>query len=491
VKDIVCAIDIGTSRIKVALIDSEGKIETLSTEPVPGETQGDMAFYFDPEAYFLEICNLIRRTFEKSKEKNVIALCITNQRATIIPAGKDGYAVGPALSWQDTRCGTEVEKFMQIFDAKNFRKITGLPPSTLWSLGKILWLKEKEPHCFKSASKFVLLHDYILHRMGTEDFITDFSNASLTGLLDLQKLSWSDEILNVAGIKSSNLSNIIPAGTRTGMLNSNIAEKTGLKQGIPLITGGGDQQCATLGAGVIKKGQASLCLGTAAVLSCPVTSPIIDTERHLFCTCHVIPGFWVIEGIHNTFGSSISWSGNIAGITSQEEWKNITGNISLGEGKIFFLPFLDGIGSPDFDSLTKGAFLNLSLSHSRSDIIRSVMEGIVMELRRIIDEIDSYVKIRELIITGGYSGENIMNQFLADITGRPILLSRNMEDTLSGTGILAWKGLGIDIKERFTINEMECIYPSKSEYLENLYRLYCERVKIIRDMNRVDQREVN
>lgn len=482
-KEVVCCIDMGTSRIKAALFDEHGHMVSLAHSPVPASNQED--YSFDAEAHLSSALMLIRNLLERLPQSiHISAVTVTNQRASIVPVGSDGRALGYARSWQDTSSIHAMDRFAEIFDMGHFSNITGLPYSSLWSLSKVLQIKNENLELYGKASKFVLLHDFVLNHLGTIDFITDFSNASVSGFFDLKKSVWSDEILEVAGIELSRLPRLFQAGTRVGIVNKEISEATGLKAGTPLIVGGGDQQCAALGMGVIKPEDAGLCLGTVAVISCPVKYPVTNAAERFFCTTHVAPDCWIVEGIHNTFGSSVKWICEILHVITIEELENIARQSIPGASGVIFLPFLAGIGSPDFDSKVNGAFLGLTLARTRSDIARAVFEGIAFEMRRILDAMEHYSPVRQMIVSGGTGGQAMIYQILANLTGRRLFLSNVPETTLLGAAILAWMGVGRfhDVTEGIRVcaeKPTQTIEPSDNRY-EQEYQMYCQLVETVR-----------
>ncbi len=474
----------GTSRIKAALIDRAGGVVSQCAAVAHRQHQHSA---FDAEIAWDALCRVIRHLVHaRPASRRVAAVIISNQRATIIPVAANGRPAGPALSWQDSRGDDAMRRFVRRFGAARFHRITGLPPSALWSLAKLLWLQRDAGPVFQRSATFALLHDYILFRLGADRLFTDASNASLTGLFDTRRLDWSDTILDAAGIDRAQLPELVRAGTQVGRVGEDAAHQTGLDAGVPLIVGGGDQQCATLGIGAIDPGQAGFCLGTAAVVSCPSDHPVIDPRRRFFCTAHVVPGRWVLEGIHNTFGGAIRWVRNSMGVISGEAFQHLAGRSQPGPERPLFLPFLAGIGSPDFDARMRGAVAGLDLSHTRADLARAILDGISLEAARILESFQHFVPTRRLIVAGGESARRLGIRILADMIGRPLWLNPTPDATLLGAAILAWTGTG----EFASIGEASraCVVPTAHRVdpaldradRQRLYRRYCALVDSLR-----------
>jgi sugar (pentulose or hexulose) kinase len=395
----------------------------------------------------------------------IAGVTVTNQRATVIPLGLDGRPLGPAISWQDTRGSAALDRFITDFGRERFIARTGLPPSALWSLAKILWLQDNAPEMGSAHPRFVLLHDYTLAALGADDFYTDPSNASVTGCLTLATGAWNREILESARLALSQFPVVCPAGTPVGTVSAAAAETTGIAEGTPLVVGGGDQQCGALGIGAVHPGTAGIVLGTAAVVSCPTDHPICDTQNHVFCTAHVVPGRWVIEGIHNTFGSAARWASLLLGQDSPEAFDALAMEAASGAEGVCFYPYLAGIGSPDFDAATQGAFLGVKLSTTPAEMARAVLEGTTLELRRVLDSLQPYSAIDRFVVAGGGAARPLRVQLLADVLGHPLTVNPIPEATLVGAAMCAWTGVGrfsslLDAAGSWETHDMRTVTPT-------------------------------
>jgi len=484
--EVVACVDMGTTRVKGGILADDGTIvaETDAAAPPVQDWHGFVAF--DAAAYLQQVHDVLREiTAHLDDVGTVQALVLTNQRATVVPVSQDGTAVGPALSWEDTSGDPHFSAFVEGFGPDRFSGITGLPPSALWSLAELLRLREDVPETYRQTAKAVLLHDYVLHSLGTERFLTDASNGSVTGMQDVRKRQWSDEILSAADISPSMLPEITEPGQVCGSLADRPTAVTGLPKDLPLIVGGGDQQCAVLGIGASEHGDAALCLGTAAVLSCPVNRPMPESAGRFFCTAHVIPDRWVLEGIHNAFASSMEWAGTMLGMPSLAERDKALLNSPPGASGVSFLPFLSGIGSPDYDAAVAGTFLGLKLNHTAADLMRAVHEGVVLETRRLIDAVAGECGVTRIIVGGGFTtGET--GQILADIMGRDIVVADVREASLLGAAALAWTGAGrytnvAGAARQLAGKSCRTLQPRDAGVYNGIYEEYKKRVRDLRE----------
>jgi xylulokinase len=327
-----------------------------------------------------------------------------------------------------------------VFGAARYEALTGLPPSFLWTLGKLLLLRRADPAVWGGTARFALLHDFVLRAFGAGDLYCDLSNASLTGLLDLRALDWSDEILAAAGLDRARLPTLVRPGQRVGAVSREAARRSGLREGTWLVAGGGDQQCAALGQGAVEPGDAGLCLGTAAVVSCPVDAPLTGTGGRFFCTVHAAPGRWVIEGLLNSVGSALDWAARALGLDGVAALEAEASGAS-SEGA-FFLPHLSGVGSPDHRAAARGAWVGLDLGCTRARLARAAFEGVAHETGRILDAMEERGPIRQLVLSGGGAAGQLLPRLLADLSGRRLVLREHHEATLAGAALLAWCGAG-------------------------------------------------
>ncbi len=442
--DQVCAVDMGTTAVKAALLDAAGRVQSEARSPAPplAPWQGFLAF--DAETYLRTVFDVVRRVLSPATvpPARVAALAISSQRATLVPVGRNGRAAGPALSWQDASGDQAMRAFAAGVGNDAFQTITGLPPSYLWSLAKVLRLRRACPALAAPHVRYALLHDYTLLRFGSEGLLTDPSNASVTGLMDCRARAWSGALLAAAGLTSAQWPEIRPAATLAGVCSAEAAAACGLPSGTPLVVGGGDQQCATLGAGVLDAGEAALCLGTAAVISCPLREPVVRHGGGFFCTAHVVPDRWVLEGLHASFGGAIQWAMRALGCATAAEFDALVAASPAGAGGVAFLPFLAGAASPEFDAARRACFANLSLTHTRADLARAVVEGIACDLRRILDAAARWVPLRRLLVSGGGLPGPAAHAVFAALAGHPLHLAEVPQTTQLGTAMLAWTGVG-------------------------------------------------
>ncbi len=430
----VCAVDVGTTRIKALLLTEEASAGPVASAPSVLSTPLVGAAEVDADALWAQVGVALRKACASGLQ--VAALVITNQRATVFLVDDEGQPLAPGLSWQDSRGTQALATWLGRVGRERFANATGLAPSALWSLAKILWWRERG--LLSARARVATVQDWLLRRLGARDWVLDHANASLTGLLNVHSLTWDPELVAAAGLSPSQLPRLAPSGTRVGSLDPAAAAATGLPPGTPLILGGGDQQCADLGAAAVQPGLVGANLGTAGVISVPLDHVVIDPEGRLVCLAHVLPGRWVLEGLEETYGSAHEWGSELLGAPLVA----LAAEAPVGSRGLLFLPYLAGSGAPDYQSTARAALLGLALAHGQADIARAILEGTTIELVRIIDVAHEFVGVEQLIASGGGARQGLLLEMLANVAGVPVSVASHSETSLIGAGLLAWVGLG-------------------------------------------------
>ena len=446
--NVVVSIDCGSTAVKAAAFDLDGRRLGLASAFCPPIAADDGRVEYDPGQLAAQALDCLKTIVDQSgvEAGDILAVSVANQRASIVCVKDDGQAVGNVIGWQDGRAAGKIDALRRDIDDDPYYRITGLPNHPVFSLGKMLWIKANDAERYRAADRIVLLHDFLLRQLGCGDFFCDLSNASLTGLLDIEALDWSEDVLELAGLDAAKLPTLVQSGRVIGAISSDVAARTGLLEGTPLVAGGGDQQCAGLGAGAIAAGLLEVTLGTAAVPLCCADRPAWDPERRVTCCAHVVSGKWVIEGLQSSAGSCLTWLWKTLGGEYDAFSRGVlsqVANVGPGSDGLLFFPYLSGAAAPHWDAGAGGAFFGLTLSHGRLHLARAIMEGVSLETREILDIFAALdIPIRDVRLTGGYTSLDVWNQVQADVFNRPVHTLREPEATLLGAAILAACGAG-------------------------------------------------
>ncbi|MFX1317508.1 MAG: xylulokinase [Promethearchaeota archaeon] len=448
---LVMAIDVGTSGTRTAVFDTK-------TGNLVAQTHQEYASFFpqptwveqDAQAWWQTTCNTCQTTLKKIGKRiaNLVAVSITNQRETIVPVDSAGNPLYSALVWQDRRTTRQCSTIQNRLGAEKVYEETGLIIDPYFSAPKILWFKEEKPRIFEKTHKFLLVHDFILNHL-TGQFATDHSNASRTMLFNVKKREWSSLMCDQLEIPQEKLPPTYPSGTNIAELSHTAAKATGLPKGLPVVIGGGDQQCGAVGVGVVRPGRVKATIGTGTFILAFEENPLFDPQRRLLCSCHAIPNQWVMEASIFTSGIIYRWFRDQFGYEEKQLAKLLERDAyefmdyqacqsPPGSRGVILLPHFVGAGAPYWNPEARGVIIGLALGHSRADIIRAIMEGTCYEVRRNLEVMkDLGISLKELRLTGGATRSSVWNQIHADVTTLPVQLSQVEEATALGAAILA------------------------------------------------------
>lgn len=424
----------------------------------------------DPEEWWRGFIETSRNVIHSAgvKPDEVIAIGFSGQMMACLPVDGNGHHLRNAIIWMDQRSVKEADEIRSVIGEERFYRVTGNRISPTYPVAKILWLKRNEPHIYEKARYFLQAKDYIASRL-TGEFFTDYSDASLSGMMDISKRCWAEEVLSELSIDIEKLPRILSSTSIVGEVDNRVAKDIGVRGGVPVIIGCGDGACATVGAGAIDKGDAYICLGSSAWLSVTAEKPIFDIHRRLFNMAHVDPQLYSPIGTMQTAGAALKWfKDNVfviekvaAEVLDLSPYEIIDKEAQLsppGAHGLLFLPYLAGERAPWWSPYARGVILGLTLSHKRSDIARAVLEGVAMNLALIAQIFnENNIQLSEPIyMIGGGARSEIWPQILASILGHTIAIPRYTEEaTALGAAIVT----AIGIKQYRSLKEIHSINP--------------------------------
>jgi len=440
-------IDVGTSAIKVMLVDPGGAgVPELVREPLAVR----MPAAERAEVLPGEVYGALRRALGRlgREHRGAYAAVQGIGVSTIFPAlvslRADGSALGPAILYNDRRATAQVEAVAAGFGRERFEALTGnrLTPGTC-TLPGILWLREHEPERFRETHVFGQLSTFLVRRL-TGETVVDTSHASLSGMVRTgREDEWDPVILEYAGLDRSRLPRILPPATVVGGLTVQAAGECGLRAGVPVVAGCGDAPLAALGGGVFEPGQ---LFASAGSTDCLMASAARPSGNPVFCNVRcAVPGLWVAIGTMSTGGAAVKWLCEDLLDCTPEEMSRGAGSAAPGSGGLCFLPYLQGERTPWWDPSARGAVVGLALTTGRNELCRAVLEGIACGWRQIVDLLEAQTGVRapELLCVGGGSTNSLHNRIKASILRRPVLALRCTETTSLGAALIAGLGTGI------------------------------------------------
>ena len=316
------------------------------------------------------------------------------------------------------------------------------------------WLKKNKPDIYENTYKFLNAKDYIVFRL-TGKFYTDCSDANSMTCFDLAKRQWSDEIVAASEIDPDKLPEIVESTFVVGNVTEEAAALTGLSVHTKVVMGAGDGVAANVGAGCVKPGSAYLCLGTSAWVAGTSEKPILDEQRRIVCWAHAVPGMYSPNGTMQYAGGSYKWlketicheeikMAEEKGGSPYEIMNERIASCAPGAEEVIFLPYLLGERAPRWNPDAKGVFYGITATTTREQMLRSVMEGIIMNLGICFDILGREEKIKELLLIGGAARSSQWQKGIADIFGCTVLVPKYLEEAGSmGAAVIAGVGSGI------------------------------------------------
>lgn len=463
----IITIDIGTTSMRAILFDAGGRQLALAREDNPpayypdGRVEQAAATWEGILVRILSACAGEARVRGLAVE----GIALTSQRSSVIPVDREGQPLRPAIMWQDQRTEA-ICRGLAPRNAEVYR-VCGMRVTTVMSACKMKWLKENEPDIFRRAWKMVGIHDFVLRAL-TGAFLTDHSLASRTNLLNLEKLDWDEGLMGLFGVPRSMLCDLVPPGSVAGGLEAGLAARAGIAAGTPVITAGGDQQCAALGLGLTGPDRVVANTGTGSYILGYSVRPAFDPEMRAFCNAAAIPGAYVIEAGMSASGAVYRWFSDnfyseaknscddgIAAINEE------AASSPPGANGVAFLPRFrlggaDGAaaagaapaGQPAAGSLAgvseKGLFWGLSLATRRGDMARALLEGIAAEMAENLRLVEALTgRAGSVHASGGLTRFELFNRIQADLYGLPVRKAGHGEATAVGAWISAAKTLGL------------------------------------------------
>jgi len=445
--------DLGTSGNKATLFTLDGQLVKSTVCTYHTNYFNSNWVEQNPDDWWRAICDSTKELLQGIDKKDVLAVSFSGQMMGCLCVDKNGTPLRPSIIWADMRA-VEEERFIKSrIEHVQFYKTVGHRISSSYGIEKLMWVKNNEPEVYKKTYKMLNAKDYIVYKM-TGKFLTDYSDASGTNAFDINTFKWSEKILDAADIDGDKMPQIVPSTCVAGEITTKVAEECGLAAGTKVVVGGGDGMCASVGAGSVSEGQTYNCLGSSSWICTTAKKPIFDEKMRTFNWAHIVPGYVGPCGTMQTAGAAFNWLKNELCKIEQEKalakgispYQIINDEIEQSgptANGLIFLPYLLGERSPRWNPNARGAFIGLKMEHTRSDMLRSVVEGIAMNLNIILNVLKEQLKIDNMVVIGGMAKGQVQRQILADVFGMDILKLNYLEEATSmGAAITAGVGIG-------------------------------------------------
>jgi len=444
----VIGLDLGTTGCKAVVFSggrpvASGYREYPIYQPKPGWAEQDADEVW---ARVLEALTDAVRAYDGREP--IRALGVAVQGEAVVPLDRSGTPLGPVILGMDTRTVEECRRVAEVFGEERLYAMTGLPNHTVNTLVKLMWLSEHRADLCRQASRFVLYEDLLLYRLTGRTAISRCL-ASRTGLYDLKKRDWSTELIELAGVHVEKLSPLADSGTIVGTVLPDIAARVGLPPDVAVVTGGHDQACGALGAGVLQSGQAMVSTGTAEVMEVCLAEPRLDlrlAQGGISVYEHVVSGRYVAMTLNHSGGITLRWcrdelfpeASEAARLKGIDPYDYLLAQAPTGPSPVLCLPHFAGAGTPILDPTSRASFVGLTLSTTRAEMMKALIDALTYELRANLDFLGATgIHVDRLRAIGGGAKSSLWLQTKADVLDRPVEVPVVTEATCLGAALLA------------------------------------------------------
>ncbi|MFD2830004.1 xylulokinase [Corticicoccus populi] len=489
----VIGIDLGTSAVKVLLVNLYGKVEQEISKEYPLIQKKSGYNEQNPELWVAQTISALRELISGfgGRPEDIEGISFSGQMHGLVLLDKNHEVICPAILWNDTRTTKECE---EITEAIGYQKLLGITKNIAlegFTLPKILWVKNHEPENYKQISHFLLPKDYLRFRM-TGALHSEFSDAAGTLLLDIENSSWSDEICRILDIDINMCPPLISSHECVGTITNEFADETGLNQSTKIFAGGADNACGAIGSGILEEGRTMVSIGTSGVVLAHEKNndKSFDGKVHYFD--HAVPDSYYTMGVTLSAGHSFSWFKNTFAET--EEYEALieeAENTPVGSDGLLFSPYLSGERTPHVDASIRGSFIGMDSRHERKHFTRAVLEGITFSLNESIEIFrENGKEVEKIISIGGGAKSEIWLQMQADIFNGEVTKLTSEQGPGMGAAMLAAYGTGWfnSLKEcaNIFLSEDKTFTPirenvEKYQYLFEQYKLIYSSTKEINE----------
>jgi len=474
-------IDLGTSAVKLLLMDSAGKIYKIVSRAYPISFPHPGWSEQNPEDWLRETIAGIRELTENCDKTQVAGIGVGGQMHGLVALDKFDAVLRPAILWNDGRTAVETDYLNTVIGKAELSHFTANIAFAGFTAPKLLWMRKHEPELFAQIDKIMLPKDFINYKLSSVH-CTDYSDASGTLLLDVEHKRWSKEMLDVCSVKEAWMPRLFESYEAVGTLTSEMAKELGLPQSVIIVAGAGDNAAAAVGTATVGNGQCNISIGTSGTVFIASDNFGVDKNNALHAFAHA-DGHYHLMGCMLSAASCNKWWMEDILQTSQysAEQAPITRE-KLGRSKVYFLPYLMGERSPHNDSSARGTFIGLSMDSTRADMTLSVLEGVAFGIRDMLEVARSLgIGIERSKLCGGGAKSLLWKEILANVLNLELDSVESEEGPGYGAAMLAAVACGEYESVQSAAEKLVKVTSTVKPYAEISAR-YEERYQVFRQI---------
>ncbi|MGR6546391.1 gluconokinase [Paenibacillus tundrae] len=448
-------VDIGTTSTKAVLFEQNGTIVSQGSADYPLHTPTPAIAEQDAEDIFQAVITSVKQATSKAEVKpdEILFVSFSSAMHSILPVDAHGKPLMRAMTWADNRSAEWTKVLQSDMNGHDIYLRTGTPIHPMSPLTKIMWLTRDQPELFKQTHKLISMKEYVFYKLFSQ-YVIDHSMASATGLMNLEKLDWDEEALQVAGITPKHLSHLVPTThvLRQG-LHPEYAKEMGIAVTTPFVIGASDGVLSNLGVNAIDPGVVAVTIGTSGAIRTVVDQPVTDPKGRFFCYA-LTEDQWVIGGPVNNGGVIFRWirdefaaaeveTAKRLGIDPYEVLTRVAENVPAGSEGLLFHPYMTGERAPLWNPSARGSFFGLTLHHKKEHMIRAALEGVLFNLYTVMLAIEEKIgRPTKIQATGGFARSELWRQMMADIFDQDVIIPESIESSCLGAAVLGLYALG-------------------------------------------------
>ena len=435
-------IDLGTSAVKLLLMDETGKVLNIVSKEYPLSFPNPGWSEQNPSDWWAQSKAGLKELTANVDKNSIAGISFGGQMHGLVVLDENDEVIRPAILWNDGRTQKETDYLNNEIGKEKLSKLTGNIAFAGFTAPKILWLKANEPQNFAKIKKIMLPKDYIAYRL-TGEFSTDYSDASGMLLLDVKNKCWSKEMLEICGVKEEWMPKLYESYEKTGTLKPDVAEELGFPAECIVAAGAGDNAAAAIGTGTVGAGKCNLSLGTSGTLF--ITSDKFGVDPH-----NALHSFDHADGAYHLMGCMLSaascnkwWQDAIIGTNDYKGEEAKIAPEMLGRNHVYFLPYLMGERSPINDTNARAMFVGMTMDTARADMTQAMLEGVAFAIRDSFEVAKGLgLSVPRSNICGGGSRSMLWKRILANVLGIPLDVVKTSEGPGYGAALLAMVACG-------------------------------------------------
>lgn len=494
---LILGIDVGTTGAKASVFDENGMLIGYGFKEYGIICDAADRAEQDAEQVFCHMKEVVKRAVAQSGG-NISALALSVQGDAVIPVDSGCNALGYAQLGMDYRGKSEIADVEEQFSDREIFNRTGMRIHPLNSFIKMLWVKNNDDELYKKTYKFITYSDFLMRKLGSDEFVIDYTMATRTMCASIDSFDWDEKLLDKFGFDVKKLSKPVQSGSVVGILDVKLACELGIEQGCLLVAGGHDQTCAALGAGVVQEGIALDSHGTAEVISMAFEGKRTDDnmfDGYYPCYAHTVPHMYFTFALNHSGGIVFKWFAENfceSEKNGTDVYNSIMENISYAPSSVTLIPHFNGSGTPTCELEARGSLFGLNLGTTRFDIALAVLEALCFEMRINMETLKKAgLKNDKIICVGGGARSPRMLQLKADILGIPVQTLEIREAACLGAAILAGCGakLFADVKDavKKLVRQDKTYYPNDER--KELYNKKYAKYRLLESESREIYRE--